>query len=75
MQGPLAIGVSLGGLLLGALVPRLKPRIGLPEVSPLSRFEDSLGAQRDHGVRRSAGRGGQTGSPASPGQKLIRLPL
>ena len=35
MPNPLAIGVTLGGLLLDHLVPRPKPRVGLPyQLSP-----------------------------------------
>lgn len=30
MPNPLAIGVTLGGLLLDVVVPRPKPRVGLP---------------------------------------------
>ena len=38
MPNPLAIGVTLGGLLLDVVVPRPKPRAGLPsEPSLLSR--------------------------------------
>jgi len=43
---PLAIGVTLGGLLLDVLVPRPKPRVGLaPELRPSvvpGRAEDTL---------------------------------
>jgi hypothetical protein len=35
MFNPLAIGVTVGGLLLDVLVPRPKPRIGVPDESSL----------------------------------------
>ena len=35
MPNPLAIGVTLGGLLLDVVVPRPKPRAGLPQESSL----------------------------------------
>ena len=35
MLNPLAIGVTVGGLLLDALVPRTKPRVGAPVESSL----------------------------------------
>lgn len=35
MPNPLAIGVTLGGLLLDVVVPRPKPRAGLPQEAPL----------------------------------------
>lgn len=42
MINPLAIGVTLGGLLLDALVPRPKPRVG-PVLSPMThRLEDTV---------------------------------
>ena len=42
MINPLAIGVTLGGLLLDILVPRPKPRVG-PVLSPMTpRPEDSV---------------------------------
>jgi hypothetical protein len=41
LQGPLAIGVTLGGLLLDVVAPRPKPRIGFTyEPSLLSRRAD-----------------------------------
>lgn len=47
MLNPLAIGVTLGGLLLDVLVPRPKPQIGVVEdslpLSPRYRFEDTFG--------------------------------
>ena len=57
MINPLAVGVTIGGLLLDIVVPRPKPRIGpspsyLPAVSHWS--EDT--AARTSGVRASAGR-------------------
>jgi hypothetical protein len=46
-MNPLAIGVTLGGLLLDVLVPRPKPQVGVVEDSlpfaPRYRFEDTLG--------------------------------
>jgi hypothetical protein len=46
-MNPLAIGVTLGGLLLDVLVPRPKPQVGVVEdslrLSPRYRFEDALG--------------------------------
>jgi hypothetical protein len=37
MLNPLAIGVTVSGRLLDVVVPRPKPRVGLPvDVSPLS---------------------------------------
>lgn len=53
MINPLAIGVTLGGLLLDVLVPRPKPQIGAAEEPLLSfsryRPEDTLGhLQRQH---------------------------
>jgi hypothetical protein len=35
MFNPLAIGVTVGGLFLDVLVPRPKPRIGVPDESSL----------------------------------------
>jgi hypothetical protein len=41
LQGPLAIGVTLGGLLLDVIAPRPKPRTGLaPEPSLTRRRAD-----------------------------------
>ncbi len=58
MPNPLAIGVTLGGVLLDIVVPRPKPRVGLaPESSLLSarRLEDTVYEPRG-AVRRSADR-------------------
>ena len=42
MLNPLAIGVTVGGLLLDVIVPRPKPRIGVPNESTLlSQTADS----------------------------------
>jgi hypothetical protein len=50
---PLAVGVTIGGLLLDVVVPRPKPRVGpLPVVAHWS--EDT--AVYTRGVRASAGR-------------------
>jgi hypothetical protein len=46
-MNPLAIGVTLGGLLLDVLVPRPKPQVGVVEdallFSPQYRLEDTFG--------------------------------
>jgi hypothetical protein len=71
LPNPLAIGVTLGGLLLDVVVPRPKPRAGLPlEPSLLSRravprtpqYESAIEAHGGHPV-------------ASGGNRLRRLPL
>jgi hypothetical protein len=42
LLNPLAIGMTLGGLLLDVIAPRPKPRVGLPlESSPLTRTAGS----------------------------------
>ncbi len=60
MPNPLAIGVTLGGLLLDVVAPRPKPRAGLTyESSLLSaayRLEDTAASGDERGVRRSAPR-------------------
>jgi hypothetical protein len=41
LPNPLAIGVTLGGLLLDIVAPRPKPRFGVPrETSPFTRSAD-----------------------------------
>jgi hypothetical protein len=41
VPNPLAIGVTLGGLLLDVIAPRPKPRVGVPrDVSPATRSAD-----------------------------------
>jgi hypothetical protein len=60
VPNPLAIGVTLGGLLLDVVAPRPKPRAGLTyEPSLLSgayRLEDTAASGDASGVRRSASR-------------------
>jgi hypothetical protein len=60
MPNPLAIGVTLGGLLLDVVVPRPKPRVGLPhELSPVSDHPGSRTPWRPaagSGVRASVDR-------------------
>jgi hypothetical protein len=44
MLNPLAVGVTVGGLLLDMLVPRPKPRVGAfrgPSLLSTLRFEDT----------------------------------
>jgi hypothetical protein len=52
---PLAIGVTLGGLLLDIVVPRPKPQVGVPRESLRStlrhRPEDTLGTAREQHER------------------------
>lgn len=58
MYNPLAIGVTLGGLLLDVVVPRPKPRVGLPlEPSLLSERTGARTARYAPGdrARSSAG--------------------
>ena len=58
MYNPLAIGVTLGGLLLDVVVPRPKPRVGHPlEPSLLSERTGARTARYTSGdrVRSSAG--------------------
>jgi hypothetical protein len=51
VQGPLSIGVTLGGLLLDVIAPRPKPRSGAPRVDLSShhyaRVEDTAAEERD----------------------------
>lgn len=50
MINPLAIGVTLGGLLLDTLVPRPKPRVGIASSLPSvtrRRPEDTLAYLRE----------------------------
>ena len=60
MYNPLAIGVTLGGLLLDVVVPRPKPRIGSPlEPTLLSERTGARTTRYQSGSRAwsSAGRG------------------
>ena len=59
MPNPLAIGVTIGGLLLDIFVPRPKPRYGaVCAVSPRTRLAESRTSRPGvRAVRRSAGRG------------------
>jgi len=51
LPNPLAIGATLGGLLLDVIVPRPKPRAGFPpEFSPLTRTAGSRTPPRVHEV-------------------------
>jgi hypothetical protein len=58
---PLAIGVTLGGLLLDIVVPRPKPQVGVPQepLPPLSRYrpEDTFGYLREQHERRPVASG------------------
>ncbi|HSC03358.1 MAG TPA: hypothetical protein VLC49_08570 [Solirubrobacteraceae bacterium] len=61
MPNPLAIGVTLGGLLLDVLVPRPKPRAGITRepslLSPrvVSRTPLHEAAHEQHGIPPAAG--------------------
>ncbi|HUA06623.1 MAG TPA: hypothetical protein VMB27_22140 [Solirubrobacteraceae bacterium] len=61
MPNPLAIGVTLGGLLLDVVVPRPKPRAGFAHESPLlslragSRTPRHEAAHEEHEVPPAAG--------------------
>ena len=52
MKGPLAISVTIGGLLLDVVVPRPKPRVGIePDPLPLlshRRPEDTVDLVEEH---------------------------
>ena len=54
-MNPLAIGVTLGGLLLDVLVPRPKPQVGVVEdpllFSPQYRLEDTFGRLQEQHER------------------------
>jgi hypothetical protein len=54
-MNPLAIGVTLGGLLLDVLVPRPKPQVGVVEdslpFSPRYRLEDTFGRPHEQHER------------------------
>jgi hypothetical protein len=57
VPNPLAIGVTLGGLLLDVVAPRPKPRAGIAhelQFSPLNacRPEDTVARDGSRGVRR-----------------------
>ncbi len=61
MINPLAIGVTLGGLLLDIVVPRPKPQVGIAQ-EPLRsasryRLEDSVGYLREEHERRPVASG------------------
>ncbi len=47
MPNPLAIGVTIGGLLLDVIVPRPKPRYGVACVSPRTQLAGSRTARLD----------------------------
>ena len=56
MLNPLAIGVTVGGLLLDVVAPRPKPRAGLPhEPSLLSKRAVSRTPRHDIGVQEYEG--------------------
>lgn len=57
MYNPLAIGVTLGGLLLDVVVPRPKPRVGHP-------LDPSLHSERPGARTARYGGAGATRSPA-----------
>jgi hypothetical protein len=62
LPNPLAIGVTLGGLLLDVIAPRPKPRVGFPrELSPLTPTADSRTPLRAYEV--------QEGSPVASGSR------
>ena len=50
LPNPLAIGVTLGGLLLDVLVPRPKPRAGCAVEPPLLSTRADPRTPREHGV-------------------------
>jgi hypothetical protein len=58
---PLAIGVTLGGLLLDVVLPRPKPRVG-PVLSPMTpRLEDSVARTHEGYERTLVASGWSTG--------------
>ena len=60
MYNPLAIGVTLGGLLLDVVVPRPKPRVGPPlETTLLSERAGARTARYASGDRARSSAGGR----------------
>lgn len=61
MYNPLAIGVTLGGLLLNVVVPRPKPRVGHP-------LDPTLLSERT-GARTARYTGGDRARPSAAGRR------